>query len=82
MNNRIAIYLVAPKWPPGFSFFSIVLGAEDSFDVKSIATYTSTFLWYNNSVLAIVSSINEVKSQDLSAFLTSITLAWKAVQVW
>ena len=34
--------------------FSIVLGAEYSFYVKSIATYAPTFLGCNNSVLAIV----------------------------
>ena len=35
-------------------FFLIVLGAEYSFYVKSIATYAPTFLRYNDSVLAIV----------------------------
>ena len=34
--------------------FSIVLGAEYSFYVKSIAIYAPTFFGYNNSVLAIV----------------------------
>ena len=34
--------------------FSIAMGAEYSFYVKSIATYAPTFLRYNNSVLAIV----------------------------
>ena len=40
---------------PKMFIFSIVLGAEYSFYVKSIANYyTPTFLGYNNSVLAIV----------------------------
>ena len=34
--------------------FSIVLGAECTFYLKSIATNAPTFLGYNNSVLAIV----------------------------
>ena len=34
--------------------FSIVLGAEYSFYLKSIATYAPEFLVYNNSVLARV----------------------------
>ena len=34
--------------------FSIVLGAEYSFYLKSIATYAPAFLGYNNSVLARV----------------------------
>ena len=34
--------------------FSIVLGAEYSFYVKTIATYAPTFFGYNNSILAIV----------------------------
>jgi hypothetical protein len=34
--------------------FSIILGAEYSFYMKSIATYAPTFLEYNNSVLDIV----------------------------
>ena len=39
---------------PRIFIFSIVLGAEYSFYVKSNATYAPTFLGYNNSVLAIV----------------------------
>ena len=34
--------------------FSITMGADYSFYVKSIATYAPTFSRYNNSVLAIV----------------------------
>ena len=37
-----------------FDFFSIAMGSDYSFYVKSIATYAPTFLGYNNSVLAIV----------------------------
>ena len=48
---------VAPKLSPGF-FFSIAMGANYSFYVKSIATYLliPPHFWgmYNNSVLAIV----------------------------
>ena len=36
--------MVAPKRPLVFYFFSIVLGAEYSFDVKSIATYAYNFI--------------------------------------
>ena len=39
---------------PRILIFSIVLGAEYSFYLKSIATYAPAFLRYNNSVLAIV----------------------------
>jgi hypothetical protein len=46
-----AVLLVFPKQPLGFSFFSIVLGAEYSFYIKSITTYALTFLGNNNSVL-------------------------------
>ena len=42
------------KTAPRIFFFSIVLGAEYSFYVKSIATYAPTFLGHNSSVLAIV----------------------------
>ena len=42
---------------PRIFIFSIVLGAEYLFYVKSIATYTPTFLGYNNSVLAIVENL-------------------------
>ena len=34
--------------------FSIAMGADYSFYMKSIATYAPAFLKYNNSVLAIV----------------------------
>ena len=40
---------------PRILVFSIVLRAEYSFYVKSIATYAPQFFGYNNSVLAIVS---------------------------
>ena len=39
---------------PRIFLFSIVLGDEYSFYVKSIATYAPTFLGYNNLVLAMV----------------------------
>ena len=38
-----AVQLVAPKQPQGFQFFSIFLGVEYSFYVKSIVTYGSKF---------------------------------------
>ena len=34
--------------------FSIAMGADYSFYVKSIATYAPAFFWYNNSILATV----------------------------
>ena len=46
--------MVAPKRPPGFSFFSIVLGAEYKSYMKSIATSALTFFGYIISVLASV----------------------------
>ena len=42
------------KTAPRILIFSIVLGAECSFYVKSIVTYAPQFFGYNNSVLAIV----------------------------
>jgi hypothetical protein len=45
------------KTGPRILIFSIAMGADYSFYVKSIATYASTFLGYNNSVLAIVYSM-------------------------
>ena len=39
---------------PRILIFSIAMGADYSFYVKSIATYASAFLAYNNSVLARV----------------------------
>ena len=59
------IYLkIGPNWPnwqcclPGSSKtaprMSIAMGADNSFYVKSIATYAPTFFWYIISVLAIV----------------------------
>ena len=42
------------KTAPRIFIFSIVMGAEYSFYLKSIATYAPAFLGYNNSVLARV----------------------------
>ena len=39
-----AVELVGPTRLPGFSFFSIVWGAEDLSYVEFIATYALTFL--------------------------------------
>ena len=50
----IAVKLVAPKRLPGFRFFLIAMGANNSFYVKSIATYAPTFFGYIISVLAMV----------------------------
>ena len=48
-----AVYLVAPKQIPGFSFFQL---SKYLFYVKSIATYAPTFFGYIVSVLASVIS--------------------------
>ena len=59
------IYLkIGPNWQcclagssktaPRIFIFSIVLGAEYSFYLKSFATYAPAFLGYNNSALARV----------------------------
>ena len=42
----------------GILIFSIALGADYSFYVKFIATWAPKFLGYNNSVLAIVFSLD------------------------
>ena len=42
------------KTAPTILIISVVLGAEYSFYMKSIATYAPQFFGYNNSVLAIV----------------------------
>ena len=50
-----AVYLAgSSKTAPRILIFSIAMGADFSFYVKSIATYASAFLMYNNSVLASV----------------------------
>ena len=49
------------KMAPKFLIFLIVLGAEYSFYVKSIANYHPQFFGYNNSVLAIVLSMTRVR---------------------
>ena len=48
------------KAAPRIFIFSIVLGAEYSFYLKSISTYANTFLGYNKSVLAIVLSLKGI----------------------
>ena len=53
------------KTVPRIFIFSIVLGAEYSFYVKSIATYAPTFLGYNNSVLAIVINMSLASCKSL-----------------
>ena len=54
-------------------FFSIAMGADYSFFVKSIAAYAPTFLGYDNSVLAIVSSLLKIFGflQSLPTIYTS-----------
>ena len=47
-----AVELVAPKRLQGLWFFSIAMGADNSFYVKFIATYAPTFFGYIISVLA------------------------------
>ena len=41
--------------------FSIIMGADNSFYVKSIATYAPTFFGYIISVLAIVWTTRQLK---------------------
>ena len=50
-----AVQLVAPKTAPRILIFSIAMGANYSFYVKSIVTCSPTFLGYIISVLASVS---------------------------
>ena len=51
---------------PRILIFSIAMGADCSFYVKSIATYAPAFFGYNSSVLASVYKANEV---EVLAFL-------------
>ena len=46
------------KMAPRILIFSIAMGADYSFYVKSIATSFPTFFGYNDSVLAIVRLLN------------------------
>ena len=46
------------KTTPRILIFSIAMGVDYSFWVKYIAINAPTFLWYKNSVLAIVTSPN------------------------
>jgi hypothetical protein len=55
-----AVELVAPKRLQGLWFFSIAMGADNSFYVKFIATYAPTFFGYIISVLAIVNRLSYV----------------------
>ena len=53
------------KTAPRILIFSIVLGAEYSFYVKSIATYAPQESWHNNSFLGSVDSYcSEIRNQD------------------
>ena len=64
---RVSCLKIGPNWPnrqycfagssytaPRILIFSIAMGTDYSFYVKSIATYALTFLKYNNSFSAIV----------------------------
>ena len=57
------VVLFSSKTAPRIFIFSIALGAEYSFYVKSIATNAPTFGGNNDSVLAIVSSQSWLISQ-------------------
>jgi hypothetical protein len=43
------------KTGPRILIFSIAMDANNSFNVKFMVTYASTFFWYNISFLAMVS---------------------------
>ena len=62
------------KTVPRIFIFSIVLGAEYSFYLKSIATYAPAFLGYNNSALARVGIFksNTRSSPQKPKFLNSV----------
>ena len=53
-----AVWLLAPKGLPGFSFLSIALGAKYLSYVKFIATEAPTFFVYIISVLASVCCVH------------------------
>ena len=59
---------LAPKQLPGFSFFSIVLGAKYSSYVKSIATFAPTFYGHIISVLASV--ISKAKREETNKYVS------------
>ena len=50
---------------PRILIFSIVLGAEYSFYLKSIATYAPAFLGYNNSALARVRALGAMRAPKI-----------------
>ena len=50
------------KTAPRILIFSIAMGADYSFYVKSIATYAPAFFGYNNSILArVIRTSNNIK---------------------
>ena len=67
------------KTAPRILIFSIVLGAECSFYVKSIATYAPQFLGYNNSFLAIVRALELV---TLSLKIPNQAAEWEHYKLW
>ena len=64
---------------PRILIFSIVLGAECSFYVKSIATYGPRFLGHNNSFLAIVRALELV---TLSLKIPNQAAEWEHYKLW
>ena len=62
---------------PRILIFSIAMGAYYSFYVKSIATYTPTFLRYNNSVLSIVIRVGKFWKEIYRNFLSR----WKPLAI-
>ena len=72
-------YSCSSKTAPRIFIFSIVLGAEYSSYLKSIATYAPAFLGYNNSVLARVTYISTL--QEFHGILFTINAFDKTFQV-
>ena len=53
---------------PRILIFSIAMDADNSFYVKSIATYAPTFFWYIISVLAsVIYYVNDTWNQVLNS---------------
>jgi hypothetical protein len=63
--HRLCFSRAPPKPAPRNLIFSIAIGAENSFYVKSIATFALTFFGYIISVLASVTTLHWISSEEV-----------------
>ena len=61
---------------PRILIFSIAMGADYSFYVKSIATFAPAFFGYNNSVLARVNKLVALGTTNLPTTYSLAILAY------